>query len=138
MHFFGTAENDNTDAHSTRMNHQADYFANESPENVSRIKRKSSKRNKRMRPNIVHNLRQLNAPLNLMSLPDDLTLKFNFISGDTGASNRLFITVLPTKNSTLQLNRGEKFIDPNIQDDILVVRNTRIYFNIFTVQSFSM
>lgn len=97
------------------MSNQAEN-ANESQENVSQIKRRSSKKKKRMQPNIVTNLNQLNGPLSSISLPDDLTSKLNFISSDPAASNRLFTTVLMTKQSSLRINSGERFIEKSTYD----------------------
>lgn len=98
------------DACSMRMSSQAD-MANESLENVPQIKRKLSKKSKRLHSNIATTMNQLNGPLQFISLPDDLTSKLNFISNDAAASNRLFTTVLTTKQSTLRLNSGERFIE---------------------------
>lgn len=96
------------------MSNQADV--NESLESVSQIKQKLKKKRKRsrLRPNIASSLNQLNAPMALISLPDDLTSKLNFISNDAAASNRLFTTVLTTKQSTLRLNSGERFIESGV------------------------
>lgn len=95
--------------------------ANELPENGPQAKRKSSKRRTRLHPNIATSLNQLNGPLNLISLPDDLSTKLNFISSDTMASNRLFTTVLPTKQSSLRLNSNERFIDESNRSDAVEV-----------------
>lgn len=97
------------------MSNPADV-ANESLESVSEIKRKLYKKQKRsrMRPNIASIPSQLNAPLTLISLPDDLTSKLNFISSDTAASSRLFTSVLTTKQSSLRLSSGERFIETGV------------------------
>lgn len=96
------------------MSNQAEMMANESLENVSQIKQKRKKKRSRLRPNIASSLNQLNAPLASISLPDDLTSKLNFISNDAAASNRLFTTVLTTKQSSLRLNSGERFIEAGV------------------------
>lgn len=88
-------------------------------ETANDVKRKSQTKKKQTRtkslakPTLAMNANQLNAPLVLMPLPDDLTSKLNFISNDTAASNRLFTTVLVTKQSSLRLNRGEPFLEPS-------------------------
>lgn len=103
------------DTDSDEMSNQADGMVNESLKNVAEIKRLRKKKKRiRLRPNISSSPSQLNAPLPLITLPDDLTSKLNFISSDAAASNRLFTTVLTTKQSSLRLNSGERFIESGV------------------------
>lgn len=93
---------------------------NESTKNLSQIKWKTYKKRKRLQTNIAIHSNRLNAPLDQISLPDDLILVLNRISNDASSSNRLFTTVLSTKQSSIQLNSGEKLLDSNACDTVQV------------------
>lgn len=75
--------------------------------------------------------RQINAPLSLIALSDDLSYRLNKISGDISDSKRLFTTVLPTKNSLLQLFSREKFINNRVIEPIEVNTISHIIFRAF-------
>lgn len=85
--------------------------------------RKSRTKKRRALANIATDLRQLNAPMQQMMLPDGLISKLNLITDDTAASSRLFITVLSTKKSLLQISNSElcmersanEFVNVNIK-----------------------
>lgn len=117
-----TAKDDDAtaDAHSTRIRHQAD---DGTPEKVTHSDKDKLRKKRRIRPNVTTSLAQLNAPLKLMSMPDDLMAKLNSINDDTAASNRLFVTVLPTKDYSLQLNSGERFIEQSTEHEAVQVRS---------------
>lgn len=73
--------------------------------------RKRRSKTKKVGTAVLKNVQQLNAPLAFTFLPDYLSFKLNAISGDAEASNRLFLSTLPVKNSLLILNANEKFAD---------------------------
>lgn len=62
----------------------------------------------------------MNAPLIHMFVPDNLSYKMNQLSGDMEASNRLFLSILPMKNSFLNINTNEPYIDDFEYENIKV------------------
>lgn len=84
--------------------------------------KRASRKKRSLATNIFTGLQQMNAPLILLSLQDALTSKLNQINSDAAASNRLFTTILPTKQSRLQLS-NEKFIDLDTPEFIEVHLN---------------
>lgn len=127
FYLFDIAKDDRADARSLGMSNQAD-MENESPLGTEpQVKRKLSKRRTRLHANVANCLNILNGPLKLISLPDDLTSKLNFISSDVAASNRLFTTVLSTKQSSLRLSSGELFIEPTTPDAVVVRTKCSLY-----------
>lgn len=77
------------------------------------------KRQKRHQVN--PNITLLNSPLNKISMPDELLFKLNSITDDFESVNRLFLTILPTKDSFLQiLCRGPFLTDNGIPEPIEV------------------
>lgn len=81
--------------------------------------RKSLKKKRKRASTLILNSCQSNAPLACIFPPDSLDYKINGL-GDMGASSRLFLSVLPVKNSLLSLNSNEKFIDSSSYDHIKV------------------
>lgn len=81
---------------------------------------KKRPRKKRIQNINIGGPRQINAPFSLIPLSDDLSYRLNQISGDISDSKRLFTTVLPTKNSFLQLISKEKFINTRVYEPIEV------------------
>lgn len=71
----------------------------------------ASKKRRRFTANIFGNQHQMNASLQLIAVPDGLISKLNTINIDIAASNRLFSSVLPTKDSSIRLIGDEKFIE---------------------------
>lgn len=76
---------------------------------------------KRRKFHQVHqNIKQMNSPLKKISTPDELLFKLNSISEDFESAKRLFLTILPSKKSLLQVISRGKFIDNNISEPIEV------------------
>lgn len=84
---------------------------NELDTNTSGKASRQSRKKRRFHANVSGNLQQMNAPLQLIAVPDGLISKLNTINIDIAASNRLFSSVLPTKNSFIRLIGDEKFIE---------------------------
>lgn len=62
----------------------------------------------------------MNGRLNVITVPDELLFQLNAISGDLESVSRLFITILPTKNSYLQIISGQNYIDSTIPEPVEV------------------
>lgn len=74
-------------------------------------KKRRKTKQRRTTSNVLSSKQQMNAPLIHMFVPDNLSYKMNQLSGDMEASNRLFLSILPMKNSFLNINTNEPYID---------------------------
>ncbi|XP_055301390.1 condensin complex subunit 2-like isoform X2 [Sitodiplosis mosellana] len=94
-----------------------DQNCDDQMEETPQKRRKQRKKRRTVNMNIAREY-HMNAPLNMISLPDDLTYRLNEISGDAADANRLFTTILPTKNALLQLFAKDKFFSTRVYDPL--------------------
>lgn len=95
-------------------------------------KRRSQQCRKRAHRKInIARAHQINGPLNVLPLADDLSYRLNKISGDTADTNRLFITILATEHSVLQLHANEKFFSNRVYERIVVSHASSHFPRIF-------
>lgn len=83
-------------------------------------KKRRKTRQRRTTSHILADKQQMNAPLIHIFVPDNLSYKMNQLSGDMDASNRLFLSILPIKNSFLNINTNEPYIDDFVYENMKV------------------